>query len=482
MTLRSRSQTLKCYVKVFRVRFFSTFPLWKQLRQTGGWTSVTLVTLTCGSWSKGQHDPYLTVQWFLPYILTVWCMKIILWDYESVWPGVWPQNKYRSLWPVFHGPVILLYIVKTVWCMNILLRNYESVWPDVWLKNKCRSLWPILHVPVILPYILKTICVWTSYFWIMSQYDTTFDLKINLGHCDLYFMVQWFYLISWRLFDIWTPYFGIMSQYDPMFGFKIFVPHCDIYFMVQWFCPIFWKLFSGWISYFGIMSQNETTCDLQIFIGHCDLYFMVYWICPLSWRLFDVWTSYFRIMSQYDMTFDLEINVDHCDLYFMVQWIFLTSYIVFDERMSYFWKMSQCNTTFDLKINLGHSDLYFMVQWFAYISWSSDFYSYIFALKNILVVLAKPDSGELRCPATALIYFRTFPLHHWFIQPYWWQQPCISCVLLIMSCTVPDTRGCIGGTCPPKLPPVIPCPLEISKTNQLHAENRCMNSKFLNVS
>ena len=24
----------------------------------------------------------------------------------------------------------------------------------------------------------------------MSQYDPTFDLKTNVGHCDLYFMVQ----------------------------------------------------------------------------------------------------------------------------------------------------------------------------------------------------------------------------------------------------------------------------------------------------
>ena len=39
-----------------------------------------------------------------------------------------------------------------------------------------------------------------------------------------------------------------------------------------------------------------------------------------------------------------------------------------------------------------------------YISWSSDFYLSFFALKNILVLLAKPDSGELCCPATALIY------------------------------------------------------------------------------
>ena len=99
----------------------------------------------------------------------------------------------------------------------------------------------------------------------------TFDLKINVGHCDLYFMVQWFYLISWRLFDIWTPYFGIMSQYDPMFDIKIFVAHCDLYFMVQWFCLISWKLFSGRTSYFGIMSQYDPTYDLQIFIFHGPL-------------------------------------------------------------------------------------------------------------------------------------------------------------------------------------------------------------------
>ena len=162
----------------------------KKLRQIGGRTSVSLVTFTCGSWSEGQHDPYFTVQWLLPYIFkTIWCMNIILWDCESVWPDVWPQSKCRSLWPIFHGSVILSYVLKTVWCMNIPLRDYESVWPDVWPKNKCRSLTSIFHGPVI---------------------------------C----------LIFWRLFDIWTPYFGIMSQYDPMIDLKIFVAHCDLYFMV----------------------------------------------------------------------------------------------------------------------------------------------------------------------------------------------------------------------------------------------------------
>ena len=238
----------------------------------------------------GHCDLYFMVQWFCHILKTLWCMNIILWDYESVWPAMWPQNKCMSLWPIFHGPVILPYILKTLWCINIW--DYESVWPNIWPQNKCRSLWPIFHGPVILPYILKTL--WTSYFGIMSQYDPTCDLKINVCHCDLYFMVRWFCLISWRLFDIWTPYFGIMSQYDPMF--------------------------------------------------------------------------------------DLEINVGHSDLYFIVQWFCLISLYLMDE----------CHT---------FRKLVSLIQ-------SSDF-SLFFALKNILVLLAKHDSGELRCPATALIHHMT---------------------------------------------------------------------------
>ena len=60
------------------------------------------------------------------------------------------------------------------------------------------------------------------------------------------------------------------------------------------------------------------------------------------------------------------------------------------------WKMSRCNTAFDLKINLGHRDLYFM-------HGPVIFLLLIFALKNILVLLAKLNSGELRCRVTALI-------------------------------------------------------------------------------
>ena len=191
----------------------STFLLWKQLGQIVGWTLVSLMTLTYGSWSEGHHDLHFTVhgfcliswrlfdvwilyfgiisqydlmfdckinvghcdlyfmvQWFLPYILkTVCSMNIILHDYESVWPDIWPKNKCRSLWPIFHGPVIMPYILKTIWYMNTVFWDYESVWPNVWPKNKCRSLWPIFHGSVILPYILKAVLMYehhTSGLWV----------------------------------------------------------------------------------------------------------------------------------------------------------------------------------------------------------------------------------------------------------------------------------------------------------------------------
>ena len=173
---------------------------------------------------------------------------------------------------------------------DIMETTYADSWSDMaqscdidlWVM-KWRSAWPIFHGTVILPSWLFDVC--TSYLGIMNQYDPRFDRKINVGHCDLYFMVQWFYLVSGRLFDVWTSLFGIMNQYDPRFALTINVNHCDLYFMVQWFCIISWRLFDVWTSYFRIMGQHDQTFDLRINVGHCDLFFMVRWCCLISWRL-----------------------------------------------------------------------------------------------------------------------------------------------------------------------------------------------------
>ena len=72
--------------------------------------------------------------------------------------------------------------------------------------------------------------------------------------------------------------------------------------------------------------------------------------------------------------------------------------------MSYFIENeSERYTTFDRKINSGHSDLYSMVQWFLFF--------YFFALKNILVLMAKPDSGKLRFLRQLLLYGHALEIH-----------------------------------------------------------------------
>ena len=223
------------------------------LMQIVGQTWLNLVTWTWGSWSEGQHDLYFTVQWFC-----LICMYIILWEHESVWPSVWPQNKYRSLWPIFHGPVILPCILKTIWYMNIIIMDYESVFTRRWPKNKCRSLWPIFHGPLILCYILKTI-------WFMN-------------------IILWDYGSVWP--DIWpkNKYMSLIyapredsDQYGhPPSLIKVFAVHmkkawgathwAHRLIRVRWAHSRFVER-TGW---------SESLCS------QCDLNFMVQWFCLVS--------------------------------------------------------------------------------------------------------------------------------------------------------------------------------------------------------
>ena len=90
----------------------------------------------------------------LPHILkTIWWMSIICLYNETVWPNIWPQYKYRS----FHGPVVSPYILKTVWWLNVILWDNESVWCKLWVDNICRLSWPIVYGLLILLYSLKSI-------------------------------------------------------------------------------------------------------------------------------------------------------------------------------------------------------------------------------------------------------------------------------------------------------------------------------------
>ena len=181
---------------------------------------------------------------YLEYYLLDKCHT---WDIKSMWPNEWPLTISRSLWPIFYGSVILPYILNTIcwinvtpgilvpcdpiidvkiylcWCdlyfmvqwfcliSWILFLEYylldkchtwdiSSMWPNEWLLTISRSLWPIFHGSVILPYILNTICWINVTPGILVPCDPIIDVKIYLCWCDLYFIVQWFCLISWILF------------------------------------------------------------------------------------------------------------------------------------------------------------------------------------------------------------------------------------------------------------------------------------------
>ena len=85
------------------------------------------------------------------------------WFVRSVWHKHCSEFMYVGQWPIFHGPVILPYILKTIW-------------------------WAIVIIGILVPCDAKIClikCMWVS---------------------DLHFMVQWFCLVSWRLFDVWMFY------------------------------------------------------------------------------------------------------------------------------------------------------------------------------------------------------------------------------------------------------------------------------------
>ena len=164
------------------------------------WVSMTWCLTSNKS---GSLWPIFHGSVILPYILkAIWGINMIPWNNEWVWLDSWPQKKSGSLWPIFYGSVILPYILKAIWCINMIPWNNESVWLDAWPQNKSGSLWPIFHGSVILPYIFTAIWCINMIPWNDESVWLDSWPQNKVGHCDLFFMVQWFCLISWRLFEV----------------------------------------------------------------------------------------------------------------------------------------------------------------------------------------------------------------------------------------------------------------------------------------
>ena len=90
--------------------------------------------------------------------------------------------------------------------------DISSLWPDYWCQNISLLVWPIFHGSVILPYILNTICWINVPPGILVPYDPMNDHLLYLGHCNLYFMVQWFCLISYNIKCTQQASYAVLRQ------------------------------------------------------------------------------------------------------------------------------------------------------------------------------------------------------------------------------------------------------------------------------
>ena len=136
--------------------------------------------------TKVDHIKYIKVSdiysWssdFALYIETYLMDEGHTLDNGSVWHKDWPIKIYVGQWPIFRGPVILLNILKTIWWRNIIFGI---------LDQRDKKGWP--HETDVRNIIDG----------IMDQCDTKAGLNKQMWVSDLYFMVQWFCLISWKLF------------------------------------------------------------------------------------------------------------------------------------------------------------------------------------------------------------------------------------------------------------------------------------------
>ena len=144
--------------------------------------------------------------------------------------------------------------------------DISSMWPNEWPLTISRSLWPIFHASVILPFIFITISWRIVIPGLLYLCDKMIYIQIHLGQCDLYYMVEWFHHITWKLFHRNMSY-----PFD-----LIILGHCDLYFMVHWFSLIkedsVMQKYHTWII-ISIWPEGARTHDEFVFY-----YYYTFWI------------------------------------------------------------------------------------------------------------------------------------------------------------------------------------------------------------
>ena len=149
-----------------------------------------------------------------------------------------------------------------------------------------------------------------DYFLIISRYEPKFNLKTKL------FTVT--FILQSSDFTLYLEKFRIMNPYDPKFDFKINVGLSDLYFAVQWFCPISWRVSCVNI----ILSDYESVWPEVWLWNKCRSHWPLFhspMILPFILKSISCINTYFQIIVQYHPV--LAQNKWHSDLYFTVQWL-----------------------------------------------------------------------------------------------------------------------------------------------------------------
>ena len=153
-----------------------------------------------------------------------------------------------------------------------------SVWHKHWPEFMYIGRWPIFRGPVILPYILKTICSTNTIIGIMVPCDAKIYLIKCMWVSDLHFMVQWFCLISWRLFDGLMCTGDIDSVWHKHWTEKIYVGQWPIFHrsvILPFIVKTIW-----WANVIvGILDPCDATINHITFRGRVILTYI--------WRRFD---------------------------------------------------------------------------------------------------------------------------------------------------------------------------------------------------
>ena len=127
---------------------------------------------------------------------TIWWMSVIFSDNETAWIKLWPQDKYRSPWPIFHGLVILLNIFKITWWMNIIVGIMDQCDTEIDLIKFI--LLSTDFVSYLEDYLMEKYCILDN----GSVWHKVWPCKIYIWVIDLYFMVHWFCLISCHTLEL----------------------------------------------------------------------------------------------------------------------------------------------------------------------------------------------------------------------------------------------------------------------------------------